>query len=106
MKKTIFIALLAIFSLSAAPTFATTSKTAATATTTEAKSKLTEEEISNYRSRVEEIRAMDKSELTSSEKMELKSELKDIKATMHRDGTFIYIGGSTLVIILILLIIL
>ena len=106
MKKTIFIALLAIFSLSAAPTFATTSTTTATATATETKSKLSEEEISNYRSRVEEIRDMDKSELTSSEKKELKSELKDIKATMHRDGTFIYIGGSTLVIILILLLIL
>ena len=106
MKKTIFIALLAIFSLSAAPTFATTSTTTATATTTETKSKLTEEEIANYRSRVEEIRAMDKSELTSSEKAELKTELKDIKATMHRDGTFIYIGGSTLVIILILILIL
>jgi maltose-binding protein MalE len=106
MKKTIFIALLAIFSLSAVPTFATTSTTTATATTTETKSKLTQEEISNYRSRVEEIRAMDKSELTSSEKAELKTELKDIKATMHRDGTFIYIGGSTLVIILILLLIL
>lgn len=106
MKKTIFIALLAIFSLSAAPTFATTSTTTATATTTEAKSKLTEEEISNYRSRVEEIRAMDKSELTSSEKMELKTELKDIKATMHKDGTIIYIGGTTLLIILILILIL
>jgi type II secretory pathway pseudopilin PulG len=106
MKKTIFIALLAIFSLSAAPTFATTSATTATATTTDTNTKLSDEQISNYRSRVEEIRDMDKSELTSSEKMELKTELKDIKATMHRDGTFIYIGGSTLVIILILLLIL
>ena len=106
MKKTIFIALLAIFSLSAAPSFATTSTTTATATTTETKSKLSEEEIANYRSRVEEIRAMDKSELTSSEKAELKTELKDIKATMHKDGTFIYIGGSTLLIILILILIL
>ena len=99
MKKTIFIALLAIFSLSAAPTFATTSTTTATATTTDTKSKLTAEEIANYRSRVEEIRAMDKSELTSSEKAELKTELKEIKATMHKDGTVIYIGGSTLLII-------
>jgi type II secretory pathway pseudopilin PulG len=106
MKKTIFIALLAIFSLSAVPTFATTSATTATATTTDTNTKLSDEQISNYRSRVEEIRDMDKSELTSSEKMELKTELKDIKATMHRDGTFIYIGGSTLVIILILLLIL
>jgi protein-disulfide isomerase len=105
MKKTIFCALLAIFSLSAVPTFA--SKPAATTeTTTETTTKLSEEEISNYRARVEEIRDMDKSDLSASEKKELKTELKEIKATMHKDGTFIYIGGSTIVIIIILLLIL
>ena len=106
MKKTIFIALLTIFSLSAAPAFATKSSTNATSTSSEATTKLSEEEISNYRARVEEIREMDKSNMSASEKTELKTELKDIKATMHRDGTFIYIGGSTLVIIIILLLIL
>jgi cytochrome c-type biogenesis protein CcmH/NrfG len=103
MKKTIFIALLAIFSLSAAPVFA--AKTSANATT-EATTKLTEEEVSNYRARVEEIREMDKSELSSTEKKELKSELKDIKETMRKDGSYIYIGGSTLLVIIIILLIL
>jgi hypothetical protein len=103
MKKTIFIALLAIFSLSAAPAFA--AKTSANATT-EATTKLTEEEVSNYRARVEEIREMDKSELSSTEKKELKSELKDIKETMRKDGSYIYIGGSTLLVIIIILLIL
>jgi hypothetical protein len=102
MKKTIFIALLAIFSLSAAPAFA--AKTSAIKTT-EATTKLTEEEISNYRARVEEIREMDKSELSSTEKKELKSELKDIKETMRKDGSYIYIGGSTLLVIIIILLI-
>ena len=106
MKKTIFCALLAIFSLNAVPTFAAKSSTKSIEATTETTSKLSEEEISNYRARVEEIREMDKSEMTSLEKKELKSELKEMKATMHKDGTFIYIGGSTLVIILILLLIL
>ncbi len=102
MKKTIFIALLAIFSLSATTAFAAEkNSTTATATT-----KLTEEEISTYRARVEEIREMDKSELTSTEKKELKSELKDIKETMRKDGTYLYIGGSTLLIIIIILLIL
>ena len=105
MKKTIFFALLAIFSLSTAPAFATKSSSISTETTTETK-KLTEEEISYYRERVKEIRDMDKSELTTSEKKELKNELKDIKETMHKDGTYIYIGGSTLLIIIILLLIL
>lgn len=104
MKKTIFIALLTIFSLSASNVFAAAETSTSTATATE--NKLSAEEISNYRNRVEEIRDMDKSELTSTEKKELKNELKDIKTSMHRDGTYIIIGGSTLVIILILLLIL
>ena len=103
MKKTIFCALLAIFSLSAVPAFATKSSTNATEKTTATTTKLTEEEISTYRARVEEIRDMDKSELSSSEKKELKSELKEIKETMHKDGTYIYVGGSTLLIIIIIL---
>lgn len=102
MKKTIFIALLAIFSLNAAPVFA--AKTSANAIA-EATTKLTEEEVSNYRARVEEIREMDKSELSSTEKKELKSELKDIKETMRKDGSYIYIGGSTLLVIIIILLI-
>ncbi|HEY5590482.1 MAG TPA: hypothetical protein VIK55_05640 [Paludibacter sp.] len=106
MKKTIFFALLSIFSLSAAPTFATKSSTNGTETTTEPKSKLSEEEISNYKARVEEIREMDKSEMTASEKKELKNEVKDIKETMRKDGIIFYIGGTTLLIILILLLIL
>ena len=82
MKKTIFFALLTIFSLSAVPTFAAKSSTNAIETTTEASNKLTEEEMSALTTRVNEIRDMDKSEMTSSEKNELKSELKDIKKTM------------------------
>jgi maltose-binding protein MalE len=106
MKKTILFALLTIFSLSAVPTFAAKSSTNTTTVPTATENKLTEEEISAYRARVEEIRGMDKSELTVSEKKELKSELKDIKETMRRDGTYFYIGGGTLVLIIILLIIL
>lgn len=106
MKKTLYFALLAIFSLSTAPTFAATSSTNATETSTEATSKLSETEISNYRARVEEIRDMDKSDMSASEKKELKSELKDIKETMHKDGTYFYVGGSTLLIIILILILL
>jgi hypothetical protein len=105
MKKTIFFALLTIFSLSALPTFAAKNspKTTETTETTETTVKLTEEEISAYRARVEEIRDMDKSELTASEKKELKNELKEIKKTMHKDGTYLYVGGSTVLLIIIIL---
>ena len=106
MKKTILFALLTIFSLSAAPTFAAKSSTNTTAVPAATENKLTEEEISNYRARVEEIRGMDKSEMTVSEKKELKNELKDIKETMRRDGVYFYVGGSVLLIILILILIL
>lgn len=100
MKKTIFIALLAIFSLSATTTFAATNK----ATTTEVS--LTSVEMNNYKSRVEEIRDMDKSNMSSLEKKELKNELKDIKSTMRSQGPYIYVGGTSLLLIIILLIIL
>ncbi len=105
MKKTIFIALLTIFSLSAPSVFAAevSSKTAAPAAT---ENRLSEEEISSMKTRIEEIRVMDKSEMTVSEKKELKSEVKEIKEKMHKDAVYLYIGGSTLVIILILLLIL
>ncbi len=102
MKKTIFFALLTIFSLSATTTFA--SKKSSSVNATEVR--LTTEEINDYKTRVEEIRDMDKSEMSSLEKKELKSELKDIKATMRNQGPYVYIGGTSLLLIIILLIIL
>lgn len=56
------------------------------------------------KARVEEIRDMDKSELTRAEKRELRKELKDTKAILQSRG--IYIGGGTLILIIILIILL
>ncbi|MCE5332212.1 MAG: hypothetical protein LLF95_08735 [Bacteroidales bacterium] len=106
MKKTIFFALLTIFSLSASSVFATkTNSTNTTVAPAATENKLSEEEISTLTSRVKEIRDMDKSNLSASEKSELKSELKEIKETIKSDP-YIYIGGSTLLILIIVLIIL
>jgi peptidoglycan hydrolase CwlO-like protein len=105
MKKTIFIALLAIFSLGTAPVFANSSAKA-TETATATNSKLTTDEVNALTKRVEEIRDMDKSEMTLSEKSELKSELKEIKETMKSSDPYVYIGGSSLIILIIVLIIL
>jgi len=44
--------------------------------------------------------------MSASEKKELKNEVKEIKATMHKDGVYLYVGGSTILIIILLLIIL
>jgi len=106
MKKINLLALLMFISLSVSPVFAANTASKSAATTTEMDSKLTQEEVTALTARVEEIREMDKSEMTATEKSELKSELKDIKETMKSSDPYIYIGGSTLLILIIVLIIL
>lgn len=104
MRKTIFFAGLMIFALST-PTFAakTDVKSAAQAAT---ENKLTAEEVNRLSTRVEEIRNMDKSEMTVSEKRELRNESKAIKENVRKGGGVIYIsGGTILLIILIILLI-
>lgn len=68
--------------------------------------KLSEEELSRLTNRVEEIRDMDKSDLTAKEKKELKRELKEIKEAVKADGGYIYIGAGTLLVIILLVILL
>lgn len=107
MKKTNLMALIMFLALSASPVFAAKSGNTAntSATTTETETRLTNEEVNALTSRVYEIRDMDKSDLSAAEKSELKSELKEINATIKSDP-YIYIGGSTLIIIIVLLILL
>jgi hypothetical protein len=68
--------------------------------------KLSDEELSRLTRRVEEIRDMDKSDMTAKEKKELKKELKGIKETVKADGGYIYIGAGTLLVVILLLILL
>lgn len=105
MKKINFFALLMFISLSVTPAIAANAESKATVSETTTESSLTSEEMNALTSRVEEIRDMDKSNMTSSEKKELKSELKEIKETMKSEP-YIYIGGSTLLILIIVLIVL
>lgn len=109
MKKTIF-GMLMIFMLSATMAFAgksevkSVSDNAAVLTKTE--NKLSAEEVALMTARVETIRSMDKSEMTVTEKRELRKELKGIKENVRKNGEVIYIsGGTILLIILILLLI-
>jgi hypothetical protein len=67
--------------------------------------KLSAEEITCLKNRVEEIRNMDKSKLNSAEKRELRNELKGIKESVRRSDGVIYISGGTLLLIIILVII-
>lgn len=68
--------------------------------------KLSEEEISRLTKRVEEIRDMDKSDMSSKERTELRKEMKEIKKNVKNSGGTIYIGGATLILLIILIILL
>jgi hypothetical protein len=57
--------------------------------------------------RVNEIKALDKSSLTASEKKELRSELRAIKKEVNRiDGGVYYISGGLILLIILLIILL
>ncbi len=110
MKKTIFIVCLMIFSLSASTAFAIKSDTKRAsdypAVPDKTENKLSDEEISRLTKRVEEIRDLDKKDLTSKEKRELRNELKVMKENLRRSGGYVYIGTGTLILIIILIILL
>ena len=110
MKKFILFTFLVIFTLSTSTAFARKAnpKTAPDnlAVPNKTENKLSEEELSRLNKRAEEIRDMDKTNLTGMEKRELKKEVKGIKENVRRDGGVYYISGATLVHIIILLVIL
>jgi peptidoglycan hydrolase CwlO-like protein len=109
MKKIILFVFIMIFTLSATTAFANNSDKKSTdklAVPVKSENKLSEEELSRLTNRVDEIRDMDKTDMTFKEKRELRKELRTIKETVRRDGGYIYIGGSTLLLIIILIIIL
>lgn len=67
---------------------------------------LSADDIKTLNLRVEEIRDMDKSDLTLVEKRELRNELKTIKKDLRQSNGAIYIGTGTLLLIIILIILL
>ena len=107
MRKTIF-GILMIFILSASTAFAgkSDSKSASdnSAVLVKTENKLSAEEVTRLTKRVEEIRSMDKSVMTSTEKRELRKELKGIKENVRKNGEVIYISGGTLLLIIIIII--
>jgi hypothetical protein len=107
MKKVILIGFLVIFSLSAfAINHDSKSKSENPAVPDKKENKMSDEEISRLTRRVEELRNMDKANLTVKEKRELKKELKGIKKNVRRNGGVVYIGSGTLILIIILVILL
>ena len=63
-------------------------------------------EIQIMLNRLEEIKTMDKSNLKSSERKELRVEVRDIKEKVRASGNGLYISSGLIIIILLLIIIL
>lgn len=110
MKKSIFLGVLMIFALSSTQLFASnkSSKAATENSAVIAKkaNKLSAEEVASLTARVEEIKNMDKSDMTSMEKRELRKESKAIKENVRKDGGVIYVSvGTVLLIVLIIILI-
>jgi len=110
MKKPILFVLIMFFLLSASTAFAAKAdpkngpENLAVPSNTE--NKLSEEEISRLNRRVEEIRDMDKTEMTVNDKRELRKELKATKENVRRSDGTVVIGVTTLLLIIILVILL
>jgi hypothetical protein len=109
MKKIILLAHLTLFSLSATATFALTDSPDRPGNdetiTANAENTLSESEVNQLTIRIEQIRDMDKSNLTKLEKSELRQELKDMKKSL-RKASGVYIGAGTLLVILLVVLLL
>ncbi len=102
MKKTIFYVIVMIFAIS--PTFAFAADRKSNSVATE--NKLTEVELSRLTNRAEEIRKLDKTDMSVKENRELKKEAREIDKNVAKSGGTIYIGGAALILIIILIILL
>lgn len=63
-----------------------------------------QQELQNIKNRVEEIRTMDKSNLTSAERKEIRQELREMKKRADFLGNKVYLSVGALIIIILLLI--
>lgn len=110
MKRSFFFAIVMIFTLSATMAFAGNASLKPSgeepAIPTRTENNLSAEELSRLTRRVEEIRDMDKSEMNSNDRKELRKELKETEKAVKKAGGTIYIGGASLLLIIILIILL
>ena len=106
MKTKLFFALLMVLALSAPATFAASKAEKNLEATNKTENKMSEVEASRLTKRVEEIRDMDKTNLTVTEKRELRKELKATKENIRKDGGYIYVSAGTVILIISLVILL
>ena len=104
MKKLTLYTMIMIASLSLVPNqISATVKNPITATETP---KEVPAEVKALLLRLDEIKAMDKSELNASEKKALRKEVRAIKTTLKSTGNGVYLSVGAIIIIILLLILL
>ena len=104
MKKLPLYLMMIVLSLSILPTTmiaAEKNPTAVAATTKEMPA-----EVKVMFNRLEEIKAIDKSSLNSSERKALRKEVRTIKSTLNSNGHGVYLSVGAIIIIVLLLILL
>jgi len=105
MKKSIFYTIMMLFALNFIPANAMTITGAPVTPTTE-NTKEVPAEVTRMMNRLEEIKAMDKSDMSRSEKRALRKEVKAIRANMAKSNGGVYLSVGAIIIIILLLILL
>ena len=106
MKKITFVVMAMFLSLTFYPGLANAAATKKDASTLVASTPAAEAKVKVLELRLNEINDMDKSALKSSEKRELRKEVRSIKQQLHEMGQYVYISVGAILLIVILLIIL
>jgi hypothetical protein len=104
MKKLSFYLMIMILSLGAFPTTMFAAEKNIAAATSDPKE--IPAEVRTMLNRLDEIKAMDKSSLASSEKKELRKEVREIKSQLRSSGNGLYLSVGAIIIIILLLILL
>ncbi len=104
MKKLPLYLMMMVLSLSIFPS--TTSAAEKNSTTIPANTKEMPSEVKVMLNRLEEIKAMDKSEMNYSEKKELRKEVRTINANLKSSNNGVYLSVGAIIIIVLLLILL
>lgn len=105
MKKLHFYLMIMVLSLSFHPYIISASEKS-TIEITAPKSNEIPVEVKNMLNRLEEIKKMGKSNMSRSEKKELRKEVKKIKANLKATNNGVYLSIGALIIIILLLILL
>lgn len=104
MKKLTFSLMIMVLSLSTIPTQMFAAEKASTTMTSNSKEVPANVQI--MLNRLDEIKAMDKSSMKSSEKKELRKEVRAIKTELRSTGNGVYLSVGAVIIIILLLILL